>query len=75
MNVPHASHMGGVWEHGIGTVQHILEALLMHHGSQLDDESLCTFMTEAEAIINCRPLKVDSLSPREGLEPLITYSQ
>ena len=42
----------------------------MRHGSQLDDESLCTFMTEAEAIVNCRPLTVDNLSSPEGVEPL-----
>ena len=70
MNVPHASHMGGVWERQIRTVRNILEALLMRHGSQLDDESLCTFMTEAEAIVNCRPLTVDDLSSPEGVEPL-----
>ena len=64
MNVPHASHMGGAWERQIRTVRNILEAFLMHHGSQLDDESLCTFMTEAEAIVNCCPLTV------EGVEPL-----
>ena len=56
MNVPHASHMGGVWERQIRMVLNILTALLSHHGSQLDDESLCTFFAEAEAIVNCRPL-------------------
>ena len=70
MNVPHASHMGGVWERQIRTVRNILETLLMRHGSQLDDESLCTFMTEAEAIVNCRPLTVVDLSSPEGVEPL-----
>ena len=45
-------------------------ALLIRHGSQLDDESLCTFMTEAEAMVNCRPLTVHNLSSPEGVEPL-----
>ena len=70
MNVPHASHMGGIWERQIRTVRNALEALLLRHGSQLDNESLSTFMTEAEAIVNCRPLTVDDLSSPECLEPL-----
>ena len=42
----------------------------MRHGLQLENESLCTFFTEAEAIIYCRPLTVDDLSSPEGVEPL-----
>ena len=60
--------MGGVWEQQIQTVQNFLEALLMHHGSQLHDESLCTFMTEVEANVNCRPLTVDEVSSPEGVK-------
>lgn len=48
----------------------ILAALLSHHGSQLDDESLSTFLTEAEAIVNCRPLTVNELSSPEYPDPL-----
>lgn len=70
MNVPHASHMGGVWERQIRTVCNILTALLSHHGSQLDDESLCTFFAEAEAIVNCRPLTIDDLNNADSPVPL-----
>ncbi|XP_068716916.1 uncharacterized protein [Montipora capricornis] len=35
MNVPHASHVKGVWERQIRTVRSILAALLSHHESQL----------------------------------------
>ena len=70
MNVPNASHMGGVWERQIRTVRNILTALLSHHGSQLDDESLRTFFAEAEAIVNCRPLTVDDLNNAEVPVPL-----
>ena len=70
MNVPHASHMGGVWERQIRTVRSVLASLLERHGSQLDDESLRTFMVEAEAIVNCRPLTVDSISSSQFSEPL-----
>ena len=70
MNVPHASHMGGVWERQIRTVRSVLASLLERHGSQLDDESLRTFMVEVEAIVNCRPLTVDSISSSQFSEPL-----
>lgn len=62
MNVPHASHMVGVWERQIRTVRSVLQSLLLHHGCQLDDESLRTFMVEAEAIVNSRPLTVEDLT-------------
>ena len=52
MNVPDASHMGGVWERQIRTVRSVLGPLLDNHGSQLDDESLRTLMVESEAIVN-----------------------
>lgn len=70
MNVPHASHMGGVWERQIRTARNAIEAILLRHGSQLDDESLRTFMTEAEAIINCCPLAVNDLNSPDCLDPL-----
>jgi len=62
MNVLHVCHMGAIWERQIGTVRNILTALLSHNGSQLDDESSCTFFTEAEAIVNCCPHTVDDLA-------------
>ena len=45
-------------------------SLLERHGGQLDDESLRTFMVEAEAIVNCRPLSVDTISSSQFSEPL-----
>lgn len=62
MNVPSASHMGGVWERQIRSVRSVLSSLLQSSGTQLDDESLRTLMCEAEAIVNSRPLTVDQLS-------------
>ena len=58
MNVPAASHMGGVWERQIRTVRNVLASLLQDNGQQLDDESLRTLMCEAEAIVNSHPLTV-----------------
>ncbi len=69
-NVPHASHMGGVWERSIRTVRQVLAGILVDHGSQLDDEALRTLMTETENIVNSRPLSVDNLSDPDALEPI-----
>lgn len=70
MNVPSASHMGGVWERQIRSVRSILNTLLDQSGTQLDDESLRTFMCEAASIINSRPLTVDNLNDPQSPEPL-----
>ena len=61
-NVASASHMGGGWEQQMRTVRNVLSAMLDAHGAQLDDESLRTFFCEAMAVINSRPLTVDSIS-------------
>ena len=70
MNVPAASHMGGVWEHQIRSVRNVLSSLLQKNGKQLDDESLRTLMCEAEAIVNSRPLTVSQLADPDSLSPL-----
>ncbi len=69
-NVPHASHMGGVWERQIQTTRSVLSSLLLDHGTHLDDEALRTLMTEAESIGNCRPLTVENLTDPLTSEPL-----
>lgn len=70
MNVPTASHMGGIWERMIKSVRSVLLGLLQEQGTQLDDEALRTLMTEAENVINSRPLTVDSLSDAASPEPI-----
>ncbi|KAK6186381.1 hypothetical protein SNE40_008426 [Patella caerulea] len=70
MNVPSASHMGGIWERQIRTVRSILSSLMDQSGTQLDDESLRTFMCEAAAVVNSRPLTTDTLNDINSLEPL-----
>lgn len=69
-NVPHASHMGGVWERHIRTVRQVLAGILMDHGSQLDDEALRTLMTEVENIVNSRPLSAENLADPDALAPI-----
>ena len=70
MNVPHASHMGGVWERQIRTIRSVLNAILHQSGGRLDSASLRTFFYEAMAIVNGRPLTVDNLGDPCGPEPL-----
>lgn len=70
MNVPAASHMGGVWERQIRSVRNVLSSLLQDNGRQLDDESLRTLMCEAEAIVNSRPLTVNQLADPDSPTPL-----
>ena len=59
MNPPYSSHMGGVWERLIRSVRSILNVILSQQGSQLDGESLHTFMYEVGAVINSRPLTLE----------------
>lgn len=70
MNVPDASHMGGVWERQIRTVLSVLSWVLSQSSGRLDDASLRTFFYEAMSIINSRPLTTDTINDPKGLEPL-----
>ena len=69
-NPPLASRMGGVWERQIRSATAILDSLLKTHGECLDNESLLTVMTEAEDILNSRPLTVEVLNDPTSLQPL-----
>ena len=69
-NPPGASHMGGVWERQIRSTRNILATLLKTHGHSLNDEGLRTLVAETEAIINSRPLTVESLSDINSEIPL-----
>ena len=68
-NVPSASHMGGVWERQIRTVRNVLTSLMHDFAASLDDEALRTFC-EAMAIVNSRPLAVNSLNDSLAAKPL-----
>ena len=69
-NPPHASHMGGAWERHIRSARSIFSSLLITHGHSLNDESFRTLLTEVEAIINSRPLTVDTLNDVNSPVPL-----
>jgi hypothetical protein len=68
-NTPLASHMGGVWERQIRTIKAVLSSLLKSSPRRLDEESLRTFLAEAESIVNSRPLTLESLHDPES-QPL-----
>ncbi len=59
-----------LWERLIRPTRSILQTLMHQSGQQLDDESLRTFLCEAMAIINSRPLTVDPLGDPSHPEPL-----
>ena len=61
-NVPTASHMGGTYERLIGVVRSVLSGLLVTHGTQLSDDGLRTLMYEVAAIVNNRPLSLETLN-------------
>ena len=69
-NPPAASHMGGVWQKQIRSAQNILMSLLVTHGRSLNDESLRTLFAETEAILNSRPLTVETLGDVKSEQPL-----
>ena len=60
----------GVWECQIRSARSILAGLLKTHGHSLNDEELRTPVAETEAIINSRPLTVESLSDINSEIPL-----
>ncbi|KAL4009472.1 hypothetical protein ACER0C_003324 [Sarotherodon galilaeus] len=70
LNVPSASHMGGVWERQSRTIRSILITMLDKSASRLDTTTLRTFLYETMAIINSRPLSVEHLHDPTGPEPL-----
>lgn len=69
-NPPAASHMGGVWERQVRTVRNVLSGLMVKHGSRLSTSSLRTLLYEVMAIVNGRPLTVESLDCPDGPLPL-----
>ena len=69
-NPPAASHIGGVWERQIRTVRSILASLIKEFGHILNDEYFRTLLTEAENIVNSRPLTFPSSDPTDLQSPL-----
>ena len=55
-NTLHSSHMRGVWESHIRTIRSVLNGILANRSIRLNTNTLQTFLYEAMAIINCRPM-------------------
>lgn len=62
--------MGNTCERQIKPVRNILAALTKTHGRSLDDERLKILMTEVGAVINLRPLTVETVSDSNSLIPV-----
>jgi len=60
-NPASGSNFGGVWERQIRSIRNVMNDLIREHGSRLDEESLRTFLREAEYTINNRLLTVETL--------------
>ncbi|XP_076816352.1 uncharacterized protein LOC143462182 [Clavelina lepadiformis] len=67
-NPPLSSHQGRVWERMIRSVRKTLRSIAGE--KVLDDESLVTFMSEVESIINNRPLTPVSDVPDDLSAPM-----
>jgi len=64
-NAPCASHAGGAWERQIRTIRNVLNSTFALGQGTLDDSSLRTFLYEAMAVVNSRPLVAMSSDPSE----------
>ena len=66
-NPPYASHNGGFWERLIRSIREVLRAIVKQQ--LLCDESLLTFISETERILNSRPITQASTNSDDP-EPL-----
>ena len=69
-NCPAASSTGGVWERMIRSARRILNGLMTTAETRLTTSSLRTLLYEVMAIMNSRPLSVESLEDPTGPLPL-----
>ncbi|XP_022096554.1 uncharacterized protein LOC110982458 [Acanthaster planci] len=67
-NPPKASHFGGIWERQIGIIRRVLDSMFIQLGKhQLTHDVLITFMAEACAIVNSRPITTISSDANDPL--------
>ena len=64
-NAPLASHQGGSWERLIRSVRKVLLGIPALQNREPTDETLSTYLKEAESIINLRPLTKLNGDPEE----------
>ncbi|XP_071489137.1 uncharacterized protein [Diadema antillarum] len=78
LNPPHAPHTGGAWESMVGLFKRILNGILLEAKEKsFTHETLVTFMMEAMAIVNARPLVPLSSDPEDTsfLSPSVLLTQ
>ena len=64
-NPPSAPHFGGVFEIMIKAAKRAIFAIL--HNADVNDEELMTAFTEAESLLNSRPLTYQSANPKDDV--------
>ena len=70
-NIPKGSHTGGIWERQIRSVRSVLTSLLHEHSAILTHEAFHTLLTQAELIVNSRPLTSETNDPNSpALSPI-----
>lgn len=52
----------GVWERQIRSIRNVMNGIIREHGTYIDEEVLRTFLCEAQATVNNRPLTLETLS-------------
>ncbi|XP_033234766.1 uncharacterized protein [Drosophila pseudoobscura] len=61
---PRAPHIGGLWESAVKSAKNLL--LRAMGSAVLKEDELHTVLVDVEAVLNSRPLVIDSGSPNEG---------
>ena len=61
-NPPMTSHKDGVSERQIRSARTILSSLIRTHSMSLDETSLSTLFAEVEAIVNSRPMVIETIN-------------
>lgn len=69
------SHMDGIQERLIRTVRAVLSSLLQDQAQELDDETLRTLFTEAENVVNSRPLTIGNYQIPDTHESVVPNHQ
>ena len=62
--------MGGIWNRQIRHAREVLAALNRAHGRSLDHEALRILMAEVEAVVNSKPLTLDTFSDADSQIPV-----
>ena len=61
-NPPMTSNKDRVWKRQIRSARTILSSLIIMHSMSLDEASLSTLFAEVDAIVNSRPMKIETIN-------------